>query len=148
MQADNEDSGFSGTGDYIFKVARYTETGSGPTWSNEATINITQTETSQAEGSSNTPESSPSLSNTPSSSPGETFGKTSSPKANLKTNSVIKLASVAAATVASSSATPSSTHQTIVKNEKPINIVTIVGGLFVFVGISLSGYLYFRHKRM
>ena len=40
VQPDSGDSGFTGSGDYIFKVGRYTSSGSGPTWSNEATINL------------------------------------------------------------------------------------------------------------
>lgn len=40
IMPDSEDSGFDGSEDYIFKVARYTSTGSGPTWSNEKQIKI------------------------------------------------------------------------------------------------------------
>lgn len=40
VMPDNEDSGYVGTGDYIFKVGRYSASGSGPTWSNEANIQI------------------------------------------------------------------------------------------------------------
>lgn len=44
---DEEDGGFTGSGSYIFKVGRYTKTGSGPSWSNESTVNITTSEKSQ-----------------------------------------------------------------------------------------------------
>lgn len=40
IQPDVLDSGYEGGGDYIFKVARYSESGSGPNWSNEVTIKI------------------------------------------------------------------------------------------------------------
>ena len=40
IQPDLLDSGYGGTGDYIFKVGRYTESGSGPTWSNEINIKL------------------------------------------------------------------------------------------------------------
>lgn len=40
IQPDISDSGYQGTGVYVFKVARYTSTGSGPTWSNDANIEI------------------------------------------------------------------------------------------------------------
>lgn len=39
--ADIDDSGFSGSGDYLFKIGRYTASGNGPTWSQESAINIT-----------------------------------------------------------------------------------------------------------
>lgn len=40
IQPDIMDSGYEGSGDYIFKVGRYTSTGSGPSWSNEVTIKL------------------------------------------------------------------------------------------------------------
>lgn len=40
IQPDSEDSGFAGSGDYIFKVGRYTSSGLGPTWSNEQNMKI------------------------------------------------------------------------------------------------------------
>lgn len=39
-----EDSGFKGTGDYIFKVGRYTDSGNGPVWSNELSLKINEVE--------------------------------------------------------------------------------------------------------
>lgn len=44
FMADAKDSGFTGSGDYIFKVARYSSSGSGPTWSNQVTIYIKEKE--------------------------------------------------------------------------------------------------------
>lgn len=41
VKPDPNDSNYKGSGDYIFKVGRYTSTGSTPTWSNEVTIKIT-----------------------------------------------------------------------------------------------------------
>lgn len=40
VQIDSFDSGYTGSGDYIFKVGRYSDSGSGPTWSNEQNIKI------------------------------------------------------------------------------------------------------------
>lgn len=42
IMPDEDDSGFSGTGNYLFKVAHYLSTGSGLTWSNESSITINQ----------------------------------------------------------------------------------------------------------
>jgi hypothetical protein len=40
IMPDSEDSGFTGTGDYSFKMAKYTSSGSGPTWSEVQSIHI------------------------------------------------------------------------------------------------------------
>ena len=40
VQPDVLDSGYDGVGDYIFKVGRYTSSGSGPTWTSEQTTKI------------------------------------------------------------------------------------------------------------
>ena len=42
VKADVEDSGFEGSGDYIFRIGRYTETGGGPNWSNDHRIKINE----------------------------------------------------------------------------------------------------------
>lgn len=42
IKVDIDDSGFTGSGDYTFKVARYSQSGSGPIWSNDSVINITE----------------------------------------------------------------------------------------------------------
>lgn len=44
IKVDPTDSGFDGSGDYIFKAARYSQSGSGPTWSNELMVKIIKTE--------------------------------------------------------------------------------------------------------
>lgn len=45
LKADIEDSGFKGSGSYIVKVGRYNSSGSGPSWSNEQSLNIKYTST-------------------------------------------------------------------------------------------------------
>lgn len=40
VKVDAEDSGFTGSGNYIFKVGRYSDAGSGPTWSNEVEVSV------------------------------------------------------------------------------------------------------------
>jgi len=143
VQADSEDSGFTGTDDYIFKVGRYTSSGSGPTWSNESNIKIVST-VSSAQGDSST-DSSSSTSN-PSTSP--TFSPAAKSKIVSQSKSYDRLvyhtASVAAATA---SATPSSTPEKLVKSQKQINFFAILGTVLVISGIGLSGYIYFKYKR-
>lgn len=46
IMPDDSDSGFSDSGNYLFKVGRYNSTGSGPTWSNEVEIAINKVSTS------------------------------------------------------------------------------------------------------
>jgi hypothetical protein len=41
IKPDSKDSGFKGDADYIFKVAKYSGSGAGPTWSNDSNIHIT-----------------------------------------------------------------------------------------------------------
>lgn len=63
VQPDQSDTGFKGTGEYGFKVGRYTQTGSGPTWSNESTLTINEVASPTiSETSSNNPFASPSSS--------------------------------------------------------------------------------------
>mgnify|MGYP001558583145 CR=1 FL=1 len=50
IKVDDEDSGFSGTGDYIFKVGRYSTSGSGPNWSNELNLKINGAVSSSSQG--------------------------------------------------------------------------------------------------
>lgn len=42
IKVDESDSGFTGEGDYLFKVARYSENGGGPFWSNSLRLYINQ----------------------------------------------------------------------------------------------------------
>lgn len=44
IQPDVLDSGYDGSGNYLFKVGRYSSSGSGPSWSNETSINISSKE--------------------------------------------------------------------------------------------------------
>lgn len=49
IKTDPDDSGFTGSGDYLFKVARYSSSGSGLTWSNEVNIHINSVEMDSSE---------------------------------------------------------------------------------------------------
>lgn len=144
IQPDSEDSGFSGSGDYIFKIARYTSSGSGPTWSNESNINIIQSNMSTNQGITDqqTTTNNAPPSNSESSTPSPTY----LPKTTLtKSTSVPKfnyqIGSVAAATA---SATPSAKVE--VKNQKQINTAVWIGLVLVFAGVSSLGYIYLRKR--
>lgn len=62
IQADSDDSGFTGNGEYQLKIGRYSATGSGPTWSNSVSLQLT----AQPKSS---PSPTPKTSSTPSPSP-------------------------------------------------------------------------------
>ncbi len=64
--SDAQDSGFSSSGDYNFKVARYSSTGSGPTWSDSQTVYINEIISSPSPSPSTSLSPSPSLSPKPS----------------------------------------------------------------------------------
>lgn len=139
IQPDSEDSGFTGSGDYVFKVGRYTSSGSGPTWSNEATINIIST-AQIAEQSSNTKSGNSTYNTNTSSSPPTNSSKSILSKAPyLKTS--YQIASIAGATA---SATP--TAQVSVKSQKQTNPIVWVGLIFMLAGVGLIGYVYLRKR--
>ncbi len=141
VKPDNEDSGFTGTGDYIFKVARYTSSGSGPTWSNETTIKIIST--SSDTQTSTLAKISPTSSNTPTPSTTKVVTTTSSPKTTSQLT--YRIASVAGITTGTASATSSANIE--IKNQKQINPVLWIGLISVFAGAGSLGYIYWKKKR-
>ncbi len=141
IRADSDDSGFSGTGDYIFKVGRYNSSGSGPIWSNEQSIKI-----NEVNASSQTAVESQ---NTASSSQPESGSTTSPNKTTLAKNTPsaikYKIASIAGISKsASNSPTPSTKVE--VKDQKQFNLFLVAGFLLIFAGISSLGYIYFKRK--
>lgn len=140
VQPDSEDSGFTGSGDYIFKIARYTSSGSGPIWSNESTINIVSVESSDQGGTSADNSSS---ATTPSSSPQpEQSSKTKSSSQSKRSNTLVyHSATVAAATISANPPTP------VVKTQKNTsNVITWIGTGLILTGTSLLAYIYLRSR--
>ncbi len=135
IKPDSEDSGFIGSGDYIFKVGRYTSSGSGPIWSNEVTVRLV----SVTQGSDSV----------------ETIITTNSPSPNItpivqatsyQTKTVskteIKMASIAGITA---TATPSALPVAAVKSQKQINFPQVIGIILIIVGIGLPSFIYLRN---
>ncbi len=142
VKVDNEDSGFSGSGDYIFKLGRYSASGSGPTWSNELTINITKIQeiTDQSEQS----ESLTSNSSTSTPSPTPTT-KTILAKKVSENSINYQLATVAGITTETpDESTPSSKVE--IKSQQSANPLLMVGTVLVFAGIGSLGYIYLKRK--
>lgn len=137
VMADAEDSGFTGSGDYIFKVGRYTQSGSGPTWSNELTINIT--------GNPQISQTSSTLSSiSPSSSPKSQishYSNKSSPPLNLQ------IATVAGIAINSSSeAIVASNNQQNTPPKTGFNWWFIGGGLVLIAGFGTFIFLHLKQR--
>lgn len=144
VQPDSEDSGFIGSGDYIFKVGRYTSSGSGPNWSNELTINIFQTNpTSQQDTTNQSPNITPTspksktIQSTIPSSTSNLTNKNSGSKIDYRTASIAGINSSA-----TNSATLSAKIET--KNKKPTSPFLITGLGLVIAGIGSLGYIYLK----
>lgn len=142
IKPDSEDSGFTGSGDYIFKVARYTSTGSGPTWSNESTINIVSVE-SIDQGGTSVDNSPPTTS--PSSSPlsGQSAKTKSSGQSKSSNTLAYHSATVAAATT---SASPPTVAVKTQKNTS--NFITWIGTGLILTGTSILAYIYLRSSNL
>lgn len=139
---DVEDLGFTGNGDYIFKIGRYDPTESNPSvlWSNGLTIRIIVTETESGKTLISTV--SP-VANSPIPSSNSLKVTTSSQPKSYSV-SVYRIASVAAATISSISAkTASPAAQVTIKNQIHINPFIAIGLIFIFTGIGIIGYIYF-----
>lgn len=133
IKPDVDDSGFVGSGDYFFKVARYDQNEDNLTWSNEATIKINKFNIS-----SNSP--APQLTPTPSpkTSPQSQNLKSPSsrPSPSLKTS--FRIASVAGV----QTATPEGKVE--VKDQKQSNPLIWIGLIFIFAGAGAVGYSIFK----
>jgi len=136
VKPDSDDSGFTGSGDYIFKVGRYTSSGSGPNWSNELTINISVTSQTPSPTTTKSPSPAPLTLPTPTSSSKTT---TSFPKSSSKpTFKIASIAGVSTATESSSESIPA------VRGQKQTNPVIWVGLVFILIGAGSIGYIYLQ----
>ena len=146
IQPDADDSGFSGSDNYIFKAGRYTSSGSGPTWSNETTLKITDTST-QNQGSASETTSQQSASQTNPTAPSQ-VSKTNpaivSKSKNYDTPTYQSASIAGTTTIASPSATPSANIK--VANQKQNNLLILIGSLFVLVGTGSLGFIIYKNK--
>lgn len=145
VMPDEEDSGFSAVGNYLFKIGHYTNTGSGLTWSNESLITINQVSQGislSSESSLETQDSNPTP--TPSSTP---IVKTVNGGSNEQTpetiNTKVRLPDLSSdsakiAGIATEAATPSALP-TNFKKGSYFNFPLILGG--VLIGGSFAAML-------
>lgn len=133
------DSGYEGSGDYIFKVARYSSSGSGPTWSNEIQIKINAKEvgnTGEEIGVINLSKVTPS----PSSA---VLAVSTQPKKSEEPYSLEKYQKTT-----TESAIPLSPQDLKIKSEKGINPFIILGSILISLGLGYLVYIFlgFRLK--
>lgn len=142
IKSDADDTGFTGSGDYIFKVAKYTTVGSGPTWSNEANLSIIAT-AKDTQSPTNMTIPQPSIS-----PPKNTSPLSVNSKSILLKNSNLSKINYQIATVAGVNSTASQSASTSgkidVKNQKQFNPLLIIGTFLIFAGASVLGYIYLR----
>lgn len=127
VQPDSEDSGYTGTEDYIFKVGKYTSSGSGPSWSNESTIKIIAT---SSQGASPTEDSA-----TTSVSPSPTSSSSQTKTSNLALPKVKSKLDYQTASVAAATASSSPVSGVGIKGTKFPNLLPFLGAVLLTLGI-------------
>lgn len=132
VKPDVDDSGFTGTDNYIFKVGRYNDSGTGPSWSNELNIKIITVEIPEPSEEPKIPEE-------------EEDEESSESPEIIKTpprNYEIKIASVAGEATMSNNITLE--EQTRVLEEKKINWLLIFLGIGILLGG--AGFSFYKIK--
>lgn len=135
IQPDVLDSGYEGTNNYIFKIGKYTSSGSGPTWSNEVNIKINAKEVVTGDEVIN-------LSDLAQKPQGKVLGEEKNPT-DLP-DVVYSLENYRRSATASSS--PSASQTIEIKSEKQNLILPIIGGIFLGLGLGLGVYLFLKNR--
>ncbi len=148
FMADDEDSGFTGTGDYLLKLGRYSASGNGPTWSPTASVYLTLDQVSEP-----TPSSSTTSSSTPATTSSQTITTTSSttaPPGNKKSITTTIPESFSDDILGTASAQATESSEVLSLEDSPpsapqassgippwpfwiIGITTIAGGTFAYL---------------
>lgn len=142
---DSDDSGFSGSGNYLFKVGRYNSSGSGPTWSNDLDIIIDEVATSTTTTTSN---STPSPTPTKAASPSVTFYFSDDNSESFdfeeeESTSEIDYKIPEIKGVATKAPTPKNTHVPTKSSPKGFNWFLVFGVAFVLGAGAFIGYTYY-----
>lgn len=139
VQPDISDSGFTGTGQYTFKVGRYTSAGSGPTWSNDLTTNIKNISSIQTPTPTPTPTTL--VSNLATKNPEQGQSISSSIDIQRLNEQILG--------TSTSSPTPTPTQEKIlIKNSKGLNIILLLGGTITLLIAIFNFYRYFRNQSL
>lgn len=138
VKIDPDDSGYLGSGDYIFKVARYDPL----IWSNEVTIHINNVENTQNSSTDNQTSSSETIVNS-SPTASSVLSKSSISESKNSTR-IASVAGVSKSATTSSSSTSSPSANVKVAPQKQINPFIIIGSLFVIIGVSSLGFIIYK----
>lgn len=144
VKPDSEDSGFTGTGDYIFKVGKYNAEDTSPSvsWSdNESTVRIISVGNNQSGTSSS---ASPSPTSKSSNSPSSAKTKTTAPSQSKSYDRLVYHSASVAGAKAFASASVSSSPTVELKDQKRINPFLWVGLIFILIGVGSIGYIYLK----
>ncbi len=127
FMVDPLDSGFTGTGEYLFKVARYSSSGSGPTWSNQANISINEVSEGGVEDDDMVSSPTPKATILPKSS-------SSTTKSASLADSLIDYQIASVAGIATPSASPLASVKAIkIAEDVKINYYLLVAGIFTLL---------------
>lgn len=138
VKVDPFDSGYEGGGDYIFKAARYSSTGSGPTWSNEQNVKITVSEVEDAGeeiGVINLSKISPSPK-------AEVLGKSKTPPPESEKPYTLENY----LKTSTKSATKAATEKSGLITKKSPNSFVLAGLVLTLAGFSSLSYIYFKNR--
>ncbi len=131
---DSEDSGYLGSGDYIFKVAKYDPL----IWSNEVTIHINNIEIAQESSSVNQT----SFETTATPSPTTPALSKSSVSQSKSFTRVASVAGVSKSASPSTSSASSTSANIKVADKKQINPFVFIGIIFIIAGVGSLGYIF------
>jgi len=146
---DTDDSGFTGSSDYMFKVGRYSETGSGPTWSNPITVTITDT-SAPLTGASSLGVT-PTLTPTPTPTPKSFFSSIASSLGFGGSSHIIKIpdnltASTEASIAGVASQSSQSTEIASAKSAKSPNYLLLASGVAFLLVSTLVFYAWRKYR--
>ncbi|MCL5784635.1 MAG: lamin tail domain-containing protein [Patescibacteria group bacterium] len=133
VMPDQDDSGFMGSGDYIFKVGYYSDNGSGPTWGNIFNIHIEDDRPSPT--NSPTPTISPTEPISPALKKIDQSTPSSGTKIKIPQDLLASSSSVAGVSIKNN-------QQPKIKNEEKPNFLSIIGVVIFLVGTSCLFYYY------
>lgn len=134
IQIDSLDSGYDGTGDYVFKVARYT-TSNSLSWSNEANIKINAKEVEDQGGVID-------LSKLSSKETPKVLGETKKEDEKLP-ESVYSLENYRRSATISS--TPSAKPREITETKQNL-IIPLAGGILLGTGLGFAVYIFLKNR--
>lgn len=149
LMPDTDDAGFTGSGDYILKLGRYTDSGSGPTWSNEMNIKINHIENNQTSSNSENTTIINSKTVSPSPSSKIIIIESAPKKSTLLTSNKkdeTKIASIAGVSSSSAIKSQSPSPEIAETNKKGVNVFSIIGGILTISGITSLGFLLLKSR--